>query len=131
MSNPTHNTELDPGKYAPWVSLLREDSGYLRVAPAPAYWALAPHYVGQFTETGCSLASAVMVVNAARRRGAARLSDRPAPRIVKDTARPQLLLAALYFSIFSLSSCCSSQLLQALARTFSRSSAFGRFFSSR
>jgi len=67
LSNPAHNTELDPanGKYAPWVSLLRENSGYLRVAPAPAYWALAPHYVGQFTETACSLASAVMVVNAA------------------------------------------------------------------
>ena len=68
MSNPAHNTQLDPAnsKYAPWVSLLREDSGYLRVAPAPAYWALAPYYVGQFTETACSLASAVMVVNASR-----------------------------------------------------------------
>ncbi len=54
------------GKYAPWVSLLREDSGYLRTAPAPAYWALAPYYVGQITETACSLASAVMVVNAGR-----------------------------------------------------------------
>jgi hypothetical protein len=48
------------------VSLLREDSDYLRMAPAPAYWALAPYYVGQFTETACSLASAVMVVNAGR-----------------------------------------------------------------
>ncbi len=54
------------GKYAPWVSLLHEDSDYLRMAPAPAYWALAPYYVGQFTETACSLASAVMVVNAGR-----------------------------------------------------------------
>lgn len=68
MSNPAHNAQLDPtnGKYAPWVSLLREDPGYLRIAPAPAYWALAPYYVGQFTETACSLASAVMVVNASR-----------------------------------------------------------------
>ena len=68
MSNPAHNTQLDPtnGKYAPWVSLLREDSGYLRVAPAPAFWALAPYYVGQITEAACSLASAVMVVNASR-----------------------------------------------------------------
>ncbi len=66
-----------------------------------------------------------------RRWGAARLPDRPTPRIVKVTVRPQLLLAALYFSIFSLSSCCSSQPLQDLARTFKRSSAFGRFFSSR
>jgi len=53
-------------KYAPWVSLLREDAGYLRAAPAPAYWALAPYYVGQFTESACSLASAAMLVNAAR-----------------------------------------------------------------
>ena len=54
------------GKYADWVSLLRDDSAYLRAAPAPAYWALAPYYVGQYTECACSLASAVMVVNAAR-----------------------------------------------------------------
>ena len=53
-------------KYAPWVSLLREDAGYLRAAPAPAYWALAPYYVGQFTESACSLASAAMLVNAGR-----------------------------------------------------------------
>lgn len=68
MSNSEHSADLDSvnGKYAPWVSLLREDSGYLRMAPAPAYWALAPYYVGQFTETACSLASAVMVVNAGR-----------------------------------------------------------------
>jgi hypothetical protein len=54
-------------KYAPWVSLLRDDSHYLRTAPAPAYWALTPYYVGQFTESACSLATAVMVANAARR----------------------------------------------------------------
>jgi hypothetical protein len=53
-------------KYADWVSLLRDDSAYLRSAPAPAYWALAPYYVGQYTECACSLASAVMIVNAAR-----------------------------------------------------------------
>jgi hypothetical protein len=68
LSNPTPDAELDPvnRKYAPWVSLLRDDSDYLRMSSAPAYWALAPYYVGQFTETACSLASAVMVVNAGR-----------------------------------------------------------------
>jgi phytochelatin synthase len=68
LSNPARDADLDPvnGKYAPWVSLLREDSDYLRRAPAPAYWALAPYYVGQITETACSLASAVIVVNAGR-----------------------------------------------------------------
>jgi hypothetical protein len=55
-----------PMKYADWVSLLRDDSAYLRTAPAPAYWALSPYYIGQYTECACSLASAVMIVNAAR-----------------------------------------------------------------
>ena len=70
-----------PGKYASWVSLLRDDSSYLRTAPAPAYWALAPYYIGQYTESACSLASAVMVVNAARpallRRAGSKLLTQP------------------------------------------------------
>lgn len=48
------------------MSLLRQDSAHLRTARAPAFWTLAPYYVGQFTESACSLASAVMVMNAAR-----------------------------------------------------------------
>lgn len=63
MDGERHGTDA---KYADWVSLLRDDSAYLRTAAAPAYWALAPYYVGQYTECACSLASAVMVVNAAR-----------------------------------------------------------------
>ncbi len=68
MDDASHEAEARTraAKYADWVSLLRDDSGYLRTAPAPAYWALAPYYVGQFTECACSLASAVMIVNAAR-----------------------------------------------------------------
>lgn len=53
-------------KYAPWVSLLAEDAGHFRRSAVPAYWRLAPHYVGQTTEAACSLASATMVVNAVR-----------------------------------------------------------------
>jgi hypothetical protein len=71
-----------PPKYAAWVSLLRDDPAYLRTAPAPAYWALAPYYVGQYTECACSLASAVMVVNAARsedlRKGGSKTISQPA-----------------------------------------------------
>jgi hypothetical protein len=59
---------MTTAKYAPWVTLLSEDAAYLRQGPAPAYWALAPHYVGQITDCACSLASATMLVNAARRR---------------------------------------------------------------
>jgi hypothetical protein len=53
-------------KYGPDITLLRDDPDHLRRAPAPAYWALMPHYVCQITECACSLASATMVVNAAR-----------------------------------------------------------------
>jgi hypothetical protein len=59
------NAKTGSVKYADWVSWLREDSAYLRRAAAPAYWALVPYYVGQYTECACSLASAVMVANAA------------------------------------------------------------------
>jgi hypothetical protein len=65
-NGPKLSGKTEPAKYAEWISLLRDDSAYLRQAPAPAYWALAPYYVGQYTECACSLASAVMVVNAAR-----------------------------------------------------------------
>jgi hypothetical protein len=57
---------MPTAKYAPWVSLLRDDSAYLGRTPASAYWALAPYYIGQFTESACSLASAVMLVNVGR-----------------------------------------------------------------
>lgn len=57
---------LDAPKYAAWVSLLREDSDYLRAALAPAYWTLAPFHVGQVSESACSVASAAMVINAVR-----------------------------------------------------------------
>ncbi|MGH6932623.1 MAG: phytochelatin synthase family protein [Dongiaceae bacterium] len=55
-------------KYGPDITLLRDDAEHLRRHPAPAYWALMPHYVRQITENACSLASATMVVNAARQR---------------------------------------------------------------
>lgn len=51
-------------KYAPWVKLLAEDREHFSAAAAPAYWRLAPHYVGQVTESCCAIASATMVANA-------------------------------------------------------------------
>ena len=55
-----------PPKYADWVTLLAEDRDHFRRAPAAAYWRLAPHYVGQGTETACGLASTTVVLNALR-----------------------------------------------------------------
>jgi hypothetical protein len=53
-------------KYAPWLTLLQDDPSYLRQSPAPSYWALSAFHIGQFTDTCCSLATAVMLINAAR-----------------------------------------------------------------
>ena len=48
------------------LSPLARDNDYVRRAPAPNFWALMPHQLHQFTTSSCSLASAVMVLNAAR-----------------------------------------------------------------
>lgn len=45
---------------------LSVDNAYVRQAPAPNFWALMPHQLQQFTDSSCSLASAVMVLNAMR-----------------------------------------------------------------
>lgn len=66
MSQQQPATEMPRAKYAPWLTLLRDDQAHIRNAPAPSYWALAPYHIGQFTDTCCSLATAVMLVNAAR-----------------------------------------------------------------
>lgn len=65
-----------PPKYAPWLTLLRDDQAHLRSRPAPSYWALAPYHVGQITDTCCSLATAAMLVNAARGSAHLRAGDK-------------------------------------------------------
>lgn len=47
-------------------STLATDNAYVRRNPAPNFWALMPHQLHQHTDSSCSLASAVMVLNAAR-----------------------------------------------------------------
>ncbi|MGH6890768.1 MAG: phytochelatin synthase family protein [Dongiaceae bacterium] len=56
MTHP-HSHELIP---------LRQDHAYLRGAPGSAYWSIAPHLIQQSTDSSCSLATAVMLVNAVR-----------------------------------------------------------------
>ena len=53
-------------KYGPGVTLLATDHKFIRDNPAFDYWKLTPFYIGQQTESACSLAIATMVVNAAR-----------------------------------------------------------------
>ncbi|MBI2255855.1 MAG: hypothetical protein HYU58_14630 [Proteobacteria bacterium] len=48
------------------LSPLAIDHAYVRKNPAPNFWALMPHQLHQHTDSSCSLASAVMVLNAAR-----------------------------------------------------------------
>lgn len=47
-------------------SPLAADNAYVRQNPAPNFWALMPHQIHQHTDSSCSLASAVVVLNAAR-----------------------------------------------------------------
>ncbi len=62
---------------------LTADSGYLRTAPAPDYWALSPFVRPQFTSSACSIASVTALVN-----GLAGL-----PPLAEDTilSQPELL----------------------------------------
>lgn len=53
-------------KYGPAATVISKSHDYIRRAPAPDYWALSPYYAAQMNERACSLASATMVVNAAR-----------------------------------------------------------------
>jgi hypothetical protein len=52
-----HSSELIP---------LRADHAYLRAAPDSVYWQVAPHLIQQATDSSCSLATAVMLLNTVR-----------------------------------------------------------------
>ena len=45
---------------------LRAHHGYLRTTPHSAYWALSPFQIQQHTDSSCSLATTVMLLNAIR-----------------------------------------------------------------
>jgi hypothetical protein len=45
---------------------LSHDHAYIRNNPAPAYWALSPYLIHQHTDSSCSLATAVMLLNGMR-----------------------------------------------------------------
>jgi hypothetical protein len=55
-------------RHSPDLIPLRMDHGYLRGAPGSAYWSVAPHLIQQATDSSCSLATAVMLLNAVRGR---------------------------------------------------------------
>ncbi len=50
----------------PGLSPLRLDHAYVRGNPRSPYWSLAPQLIQQHTDSSCSLASAVMLLNAIR-----------------------------------------------------------------
>lgn len=55
-------TDLTPPSLVP----LRLDHAYVRGNPLSPYWSLAPQLIQQHTDSSCSLASAVMLLNAIR-----------------------------------------------------------------
>ncbi len=72
---------------------LARDNAYVRQHPTPNFWALMPHQLHQHTDSACSLASAVMVLNAARglahgNRIGGLVSEKRLLELFKDTTWP-------------------------------------------
>lgn len=72
---------------------LSQDNAYVRGNLAPNFWALMPHQIHQHTDSSCSLASAVMVLNAARglvgqNRISGLLSEKRLLELFKETSWP-------------------------------------------
>src|SRR5687768_10986188 len=75
---------------------LREDHAYLRGARDSAYWSIAPHLIQQSTDSSCSLATAVVLINAARgREGQLRVGDQASEAGLLDRLQDGALRAAV------------------------------------
>lgn len=59
-------TAKPQAKYVPQVTPILASHQYFRSHPAASFWKLMPYYVTQNTDSACSLATAVMIVNAAQ-----------------------------------------------------------------
>nr|WP_298682877.1 phytochelatin synthase family protein [uncultured Dongia sp.] len=80
-------------RLAPPLTPLARDNAHVRQHPAPNFWALMPHQLHQHTDSACSLASAVMVLNAARglahsNRIGGLVSEKRLLDLFKDTSWP-------------------------------------------
>jgi hypothetical protein len=53
-------------KLGPLAIPIQQSHDYLRTHDAPDYWRLSPYYVSQMSNSACSLATVVMLVNALR-----------------------------------------------------------------
>jgi len=63
---PKREIQSNKPKYGPEIILLAASHEYIQESPAPHYWEISPYYTAQETDSGCSLASATMIINAAR-----------------------------------------------------------------
>jgi hypothetical protein len=57
---------LEASRYLPPVVTLTQSHDYLKTHAAPTYWKMSPFYIGQHTDSSCSLATATIVVNTAQ-----------------------------------------------------------------
>lgn len=80
-----------PPKYPAHALPLSREHAFLQRAPAPDFWALAPHYVGQAGDSACSAASLTMLVNAARH---ARPLDTETPLVSQTLLRERVASAS-------------------------------------
>ncbi len=50
-------------RYAEGIVTLSQSHDYFKKQPAHTYWKMAPFYIGQYTDSSCSLATATILVN--------------------------------------------------------------------
>lgn len=62
----THDSSVSAPKYRSEIQLLSAHHDYFRQNNALNFWRLIPYYVAQQTDSSCSVATVVMVVNASR-----------------------------------------------------------------
>lgn len=60
------DTQTDTPKYASGVESISHSHQYIQQNEALLYWKLSPYYLSQLTDSSCSVATATMIVNAAR-----------------------------------------------------------------
>jgi len=58
--------QTEKSRYASGVVSILYSNHYFQANHSPLYWRLSPYYLPQLTDSSCSLASATMIVNAAR-----------------------------------------------------------------
>jgi len=69
LTSVAYAQDISTSKLSSGAIPIQQATEYLRLHPAPDYWAISPFYVPQETDSDCSVANAVIVLNVLRGMG--------------------------------------------------------------